>query len=54
MDSELIYKIGETILLELDEIENINYPRGKNLNLLILELKNGQLIKLYLKTEKTK
>jgi hypothetical protein len=28
MKNELIYSIGEVMMMELDEIENVTYPQG--------------------------
>jgi hypothetical protein len=28
MKNELIYAIGEVLIMELDEIENVTYPQG--------------------------
>ncbi len=48
--NDYLYKIGEIIFMELDEVVNIVYPRDGQ-NRLILILSNGTRFKLDLTSE---
>ena len=49
MKNKWIYTIGEVIMMELDEIENITYPQDYEENSLKIEAKNGTCYQLILK-----
>ena len=46
---ELIYKIGEAIMLEVEEVEDILYPKGEDEpKHILIKLKNGKQYKFHL------
>jgi len=47
--SDLIYSIGETILLEVKEIKRVNYPKSEFPDMLYLELRGGEKLELSLR-----
>jgi len=49
MENELIYTIGETLMMEINEIENITYPEDYELSSLKIETKSGKSYQLVLK-----
>lgn len=47
MDKDLIFAIGETLLLELDGVKNVTYPKGvEEPEVLFIELENGNRYEL--------
>lgn len=48
MENELIYLIGEALMLEIEEIENITYPRDYEPNTLRIKTKSKRCYKLIL------
>ena len=51
MKNELIYIIGEVLIMELDEIESITYPQDYEQNSLKIKTKSGKCYQLILKTQ---
>lgn len=49
MENELLYTIGEVLMMELDEIENVTYPQDFEPNSLKIETKSGKCYQLILK-----
>jgi len=49
MDNELIYAIGEVLIMEVDEIENVTYPKGYEPDTLKIETKSGKSYQLVLR-----
>jgi hypothetical protein len=49
MENELIYAIGEVMIMELDEIENISYPQDYEPNSFKIETKNGKIYQVIIK-----
>lgn len=49
MENELIYSIGEALVTEIDEIENITYPKNYEPNSLKIETKSGKYYQLVLR-----
>ena len=52
MKTELIYAIGEALMMELDEIKDITYPKDYEQGSLKIETKNGKSYQLVLKAIK--
>ncbi len=52
MNNELLYTIGEVLMMELDEIENVTYPQSDEPNSLKIETKNGKFYQIILKAIK--
>lgn len=51
--NELIYRIGEAIMLEIEEVEDILYPKGENeCTEIFIKLNNGKQYKLRIILEK--
>ena len=50
MDNELIYMIGEAILLEVEGVKDVTYPQDNNTDKLYVEFENGNRFELTLKT----
>lgn len=48
MENELIYAIGEVLMMELNEIESVTYPQSYELNSLKIKTKNGKCYQLVL------
>lgn len=48
MDNELIYAIGEVLMMELDEIERVTYPQSYEPDSLKIETKSGKCYQLVL------
>ena len=48
----MIYAIGEALMMELDEIKDITYPKDYEVDSLKIETKNGKSYKLILKAIK--
>ncbi|MFA6866784.1 MAG: hypothetical protein WCR54_04625 [Clostridia bacterium] len=42
MENKLIYSIGEVLIMEIEDIENITYPKEYELEALKIETKNGK------------
>lgn len=50
MENELIYSIGEAIMLEVEAVKNITYPKGEEEpDILYIELEDGKRFELSLK-----
>lgn len=49
MENELIYAIGEALMMEVDEIESVTYPEGYEPDTLKIETKSGKCYQLVLK-----
>ncbi len=49
MEKELIFMIGEAILLEVEGVENIIYPLEKNIDKLYVDFENGRRFEISLK-----
>lgn len=49
MQNELIYLIGEVLMLELDEVENVTYPKDYEPNSMKIETKSGKNYELVLR-----
>jgi len=49
MENELIYSIGEVLMMEIDEIENITYLKDYEPESLKIETKCGKSYQLVLK-----
>jgi ribosomal protein L18E len=48
MENELIYAIGEVLMMELDEIEKVTYPQSYEPDSLKIETKSGKCYQLVL------
>lgn len=48
MEKELIFMIGEAILLEVEGVKNVVYPQEKNTDKLYVDLENGRRFELNL------
>jgi len=46
---ELIYLIGEAIIMEIEDVENLSYPQGDNCEFFKIVMKNGKCYELHLK-----
>jgi len=51
MENELIFLIGEALMMEIDEIERVTYPQSDKPNFLKIETKSGKRYQLILKAE---
>lgn len=49
MENKLLYSIGEALIMEIDEIDNITYPSDFEENSLMIETKNGKSYQLVLR-----
>ena len=49
MENELLYAIGEVLMMELDEIENVTYPQDYEPDSFKIETKSGKCYQLILK-----
>ena len=49
MNKELIFMIGEAILLEVEDVKDVTYPKGENPDKLFIELEGGNCYELTLK-----
>lgn len=49
MENELIYLIGEVLMLEVDEVENVTYPKDSEPCSMKIETKSGKSYQLVLK-----
>ena len=49
MEHELIYPIGEAIMLEVDNVVDVNYPKGNAINSLYVLMEDGKRYELALK-----
>ena len=49
MKNELLYTIGEVLMMEIDEIENVFYPKSNEPDSLVIETKSGKCYQLLLK-----
>ena len=47
--SDLVFSIGETILLEVKEIKRVDYPKSEFPDTVIIELRGGDKFELYLR-----
>lgn len=50
MENELIYMIGEAILLEVEGVKDVTYPQGNTTDKLFVSFKNGSRFEVTLKT----
>lgn len=50
MANEIIYSIGEAILLEVDGVTDVSYPKGEDVNTLVVIMEDGKRYKLILKS----
>jgi hypothetical protein len=46
MEKELIFMVGEAILLEVEGVKDVTYPQVENPYKLYMEFKNGTVTKL--------
>lgn len=46
--SDLVYSIGETILLEVKEIKRVDYKGGEFPDTIVIEMRGGEKYELYL------
>ena len=49
MENKLIYVIGEVLMIEVDEIENVTYPKNYEPETLKIETKSGKCYQLVLR-----
>ena len=49
MENELIYMIGEAILLEVEGVRDVTYPQNDNNDKLYVDFENGSRFELTLK-----
>jgi hypothetical protein len=49
MENELIYSIGEVLMMEIDEIESVTYPKNYEPDSLKIETKSGKCYQLVLR-----
>jgi hypothetical protein len=49
MENELIYMIGEAILLEVEGVKDVTYPQGESPAKLYMEFENGSRFEFTLK-----
>ena len=49
MENELIYMIGEAILLEVEGVKDVTYPQDNNTDKLNVEFENGSRFEVTLK-----
>ena len=50
MNNELIYQLGETLLLELDGVDNVTYPKGQpDPDSLIISMDEGNQYEVIMK-----
>jgi len=47
--SDLLYSIGETIILEINDIKSVNYNKSEFPDIMIIELQNGKKFELHLR-----
>lgn len=49
MENELIYMIGEAIMLEVEGVKDVTYPQDNNTDKLYMEFENGNRFELTFK-----
>ena len=50
MENELIFMIGEAVLLEVEGVKDVTYPQGNTTDKLFVSFENGSRFEVTLKT----